>query len=266
MAGIDDVLERLVTDAGFARDLAQDPAAALAGYELTQADLSLLSTQVSFDPGALSLVEERISKSSMFGLLTSLTGGLAGLGDAGAGQGPSPHMSPEPHMLPEPHMSPGVIAPIDAEPGQGTIGGGGEVYIKEVDPGAEAHGTGGGGGAGSEVSIKEVDPAPQPSSEADDTGGGGGAGGEVSIKEVDPGVPQDGGTQGIIIDTSVDNPDFKPGDSQGIIIDTSIDNPDIMPSVGGVPSDDAASPNIIVQGGTFPTDDPASPNMIVQGG
>jgi hypothetical protein len=38
-----------------------------------------------------------------------------------------------------------------------------------------------------------------------------------------------GGAQGIIIDTSIDNPDIKPGGDRGIIIDTSIDNPDLMP-------------------------------------
>ena len=187
MAGIDDVLERLLTDSQFARHLAQDPASALAGYELTADDLSLLSSQVSFDPGALSLVEERISKSSMFGLLTSITGGLAGE------LSPEPQLGPSPHMAPEPHTSSGI------------------------------------GGGGSEVSFKEVDPAPQPSAEGQGTGGGGGAGSEVSFKEVDPGVPPDGDPPGIIIDTSVDNPDYQPGGTRGIIIDTSVDNPDYQP-------------------------------------
>jgi hypothetical protein len=49
MAGVDDVLERLFSDAGFARQLAQDPASALAGYELSEDDLDLLSAQVLID-------------------------------------------------------------------------------------------------------------------------------------------------------------------------------------------------------------------------
>jgi hypothetical protein len=240
MAGIDDVLERLVTDAEFARSLARDPAAALAGYDLTQDDVSLLSTQVSFDPGALSLVEERISKSSMFGLLTSITGGLA--------VGTSP---PEPDLQlgPSPHMSPGVVAPIDSQglvdPGDmGDPSGAGETFFKEVDPapqGAEG-GFGGGGGAGSDVFFKEVEPGVPP-----DLGGGGGGGGdEVAFKEVEPGVPPDlgggggGGTDSEgtevgeyeeVADTESEG--GRPGGTQGIIIDTSVDNPDYQPAASG---------------------------------
>jgi hypothetical protein len=80
MADIDDVLERLVTDHGFTRQLAQDPAGALAGYDLSEDDFSLLSSQVSFDRRAQPTVEERVSKAGVFGLLSSLTAGLGGLG------------------------------------------------------------------------------------------------------------------------------------------------------------------------------------------
>jgi hypothetical protein len=101
MADIDDVLERLLTDADFAHRLASDPSGALAGYSLSQDDVTLLSTQVSFDPGALSLVEERISKAGMFGLLTSFTAGLGGLADVSPGQSA------------DPHMAAGIIGPVD---------------------------------------------------------------------------------------------------------------------------------------------------------
>jgi hypothetical protein len=102
VAGIDDVLERLLTDAGFAQRLAQDPVGALAGYELSVDDLALLATQVSFDRGALSQVEERISKAGMFGLLGSFAAGL--------GQGA---------FVPAVRAGPGVIGPSDI---QGVIG------------------------------------------------------------------------------------------------------------------------------------------------
>ncbi len=219
MAGIDDVLERLLTDTAFARNLAHDPAGALAGYELTPEDLSLLSSQVSFDPGALSLVEERISKSSMFGLLTSITGGLGG------GEGQLPGLPMSPGVMPVIGMEE-VVGPSDSEGpigvdpcvtpidsvGIGGPGDGDEFYFKEVEPGIPPpdgdmgdpiepgatapdvgdHGTG--GGAGSEVYFKEVEPGMEP--DVGDHGTGGGAGSEVYFKEVDPGTPPDGGDHG----------------------------------------------------------------------
>jgi hypothetical protein len=104
MAGIDDVLERLLTDAGFARLLAHDPRAALAGYELTEDDLALLSSQVSFDRGAASTVEERVSKAGIFGLLSSL-GGL--------GQFDSHIVAPVDSHVVAPADSTGVTGPTD---------------------------------------------------------------------------------------------------------------------------------------------------------
>jgi hypothetical protein len=75
-----------VSDAAFARQLAQNPGGALAGYELSHDDLRLLSTTVSFDRGSASAVEERTSKSATFGLPSSFAEGLGGLaGGAGGG-------------------------------------------------------------------------------------------------------------------------------------------------------------------------------------
>ena len=83
MAGIDDVLERLVTDASFKKQLVTDPKAALAGYELTADDVQLLAAQVTDDTGSLGAVEQRTSKAGLFGLFSQLVG-HGGSGPAGA--------------------------------------------------------------------------------------------------------------------------------------------------------------------------------------
>src|SRR5690348_649511 len=77
MSDFDAVLERLVTDPGFAAALAADPAAALAGYRLDADEVALLRSQVTGDTGGERRGEERTSKASMMGLLGSL-GGLGG--------------------------------------------------------------------------------------------------------------------------------------------------------------------------------------------
>jgi hypothetical protein len=84
------VLERLLGEPSFARTLAADPAAALAGYRLTAEEIGLLSSQVSADTGGQRAVETRANKSSMFGLLSPLAGlaGSGGLADhLGSGGG-----------------------------------------------------------------------------------------------------------------------------------------------------------------------------------
>ena len=115
MSDFDAALERLLTDPSFAAALAADPDAALAGYRLDEAESVLLRSQVAGDTsGAAATVETRTTKSSTFGLLSSLwewtgpgstsgpgvtagTGATAGLAatraadaveDLGAGQGP----------------------------------------------------------------------------------------------------------------------------------------------------------------------------------
>jgi hypothetical protein len=74
MSDLDAVLELLLLEPAFVQELSHSPATALAGYELSDEDLSTLSTQVGFDRGAVALVEERVSKSSRFGLLSTTTG------------------------------------------------------------------------------------------------------------------------------------------------------------------------------------------------
>jgi len=94
MSDFDTVLERLVTDPGFARALAADPDAALAGYRLDADEVALLRSQVSAGDGGDRAVEERTSKASMMGLLGSFGGIGAGHQDAamvGRGLAPHPH-------------------------------------------------------------------------------------------------------------------------------------------------------------------------------
>jgi len=75
MSDFDVVLERLLTDPSFPGRLAADPAGALAGYDLAPDEAALLRQQVGADPGAqAAAVEDRVSKSSTFGLFASFTG------------------------------------------------------------------------------------------------------------------------------------------------------------------------------------------------
>lgn len=67
MAGIDEVLERLVTDPEFRARLATDPADALSGYLLAADDLTLLATRLSLDAGAPGAVEQRINRTALAG-------------------------------------------------------------------------------------------------------------------------------------------------------------------------------------------------------
>jgi hypothetical protein len=78
MAGIDDVLERLITDDRFREQLATDPDTALAGYDLSADERALLATRVTTDAGQSGVLEARASRAGLFGLL----GGLDELADA----------------------------------------------------------------------------------------------------------------------------------------------------------------------------------------
>ena len=75
MADFDDVLERLVVDPDFAAHLASDPSGALGGYHLSAEEVATLSTQFSQDTGGEHQVEPRVSKASLFGLLSSMRAG-----------------------------------------------------------------------------------------------------------------------------------------------------------------------------------------------
>jgi hypothetical protein len=71
MPGIEDALERLTTDPAFRAALMTDPATALAGYELSADDLSLLAKRVGAN--GQSAVEQRTSKAGFFGLFAQIT-------------------------------------------------------------------------------------------------------------------------------------------------------------------------------------------------
>src|SRR2546421_8818175 len=86
MSDFDTVLERLVTDPGFAAQLSADPAGALAGYRLSADEVDLLRSQVSMGDGGGRSVETRTSKASMMGLL----GAIGGVGGPDRGRGGAP--------------------------------------------------------------------------------------------------------------------------------------------------------------------------------
>lgn len=86
MSDFDAALERLLTDPSFAAALAADPDRALAGYRLDRSESDLLRGQVTADTSAATAaVETRTTKSSTFGLFSSL-GDLAGTAAAGVAE------------------------------------------------------------------------------------------------------------------------------------------------------------------------------------
>jgi hypothetical protein len=79
MSDFDEVLERLVTDPAFQAALRADPEAALRGYRLDPQERAVLLSQLDLGAGADHAVEERVSKSGVFGLVGPVLSGL-GLG------------------------------------------------------------------------------------------------------------------------------------------------------------------------------------------
>lgn len=78
MSDFDAVLERLLTDPGFAASLAADRSAALSGYHLAPEEIALLSAQLGGDQGGQRAVEARQSKAGVFGLLAPLAEAVRG--------------------------------------------------------------------------------------------------------------------------------------------------------------------------------------------
>jgi hypothetical protein len=73
MSDFDAALERLLTDPSFAAQLAADPDRALSGYRLDSGESEVLRSQVISDSAAdVARVETRMTKSSTFGLFSSL--------------------------------------------------------------------------------------------------------------------------------------------------------------------------------------------------
>ncbi|MBX6752519.1 MAG: hypothetical protein IRY85_23140 [Micromonosporaceae bacterium] len=79
MSDFDEVLERLVTDPAFQAALRADPEAALRGYRLDPQERALLESQLDTGAGVDHAVEERVSKSGVFGLIGPVVSGF-GLG------------------------------------------------------------------------------------------------------------------------------------------------------------------------------------------
>jgi hypothetical protein len=77
VAGIDEVLERLVTDLAFRRQLEEDPRSALEGYVLYDEDLEVLAATLDEGEVAERGVERRTSKSAFLGAFLGLGGGTS---------------------------------------------------------------------------------------------------------------------------------------------------------------------------------------------
>lgn len=77
MAGLEEALERLVTDRGFLEQLKADPSSALHGYDLDDAQRALLASQIDEVAGQ-SRVEQRTSKAGLAGLLAEAPLGHTG--------------------------------------------------------------------------------------------------------------------------------------------------------------------------------------------
>jgi hypothetical protein len=75
MGDIDSILERLVGDSEFRRQIKEDPAQALAGYDLDSSEREMLVAQLSADDGDDRQVEQRTSKSALGSFLAGLVGG-----------------------------------------------------------------------------------------------------------------------------------------------------------------------------------------------
>jgi hypothetical protein len=77
MDGLEDVLERLVTDPVFRDRLAADPVSALSGYRLTDDELALLASRLEEAAGHRR-VEPGTGTAGLAGLLAVFRGGAEG--------------------------------------------------------------------------------------------------------------------------------------------------------------------------------------------
>jgi hypothetical protein len=122
VSDFDTVLERLLLDPQFKSALGSDAARTLAGYQLSDEERQILLTDMAGTTGAQPLVEDRISKSSMFGLLSSLSGGFANVAEY------------EEVALGRPDTGPEAVAEYEEIAFGGPDTDGDAVAIKEVDP------------------------------------------------------------------------------------------------------------------------------------
>jgi hypothetical protein len=102
------VLERLVTDRGFQAALRADPASALRGYQLDEHERALLHAQVQLGDGADRVVEDRVSKSGIVGMVGPI---VSGLGFIAPPEGAPAGVGPVSAAVPEGIAEFGVAAP-----------------------------------------------------------------------------------------------------------------------------------------------------------
>lgn len=156
------MLERLLADPSFGAALAADPVRALAGYHLSTAEVALLHNQLSGDTGGQSAVEARANQSSVFGLLTPLTGMAAlgeaagSLGEAGPAQGFGSAQGPGPAQGLGPARELGPVQGL----GSAEDRGGGAVLDRQAPP--ESRGA-------AIAEIAGLLPAPGSSADGDET-------------------------------------------------------------------------------------------------
>ncbi len=179
MSDFDTVLERLLLDPLFKSALARDPARTLAGYELSDEERQVLHAQMAGAGGAQSLVEDRISKSSVFGLVSSLSGGFGNVAEY------------EEIAL---GGDTGTETVSEYEEIAGDVNGDAVALKGDVN--------------GDAVALKEVDPMPVPH-EADSPGAidppEGGS--PVAFDPPDPDSPSDGPTPHMLVDPTTPTPD-----------------------------------------------------------
>jgi hypothetical protein len=97
MSDFDTVLERLLSDPSFAADLSRDPDEALSGYQLGGDEIDLLRSQVATadTDSVVAKVEGRMTKSSTFGLFSSVGDGLGQWSEFGTAAGVAARHSAE---------------------------------------------------------------------------------------------------------------------------------------------------------------------------
>jgi hypothetical protein len=137
MSDFDRVLERLVADQDFRATLAADPDAALGGYHLDDQERALLRSQLDLGTGADRVVEERVNKSGLFGMVGPVVSALGFVSPADGGGGPVPGHLPDDAShyapAPQPVEAYGVLSVGDVHaPPHATLDPGGPTATLEV--------------------------------------------------------------------------------------------------------------------------------------
>jgi hypothetical protein len=141
MSDFDQVLERLLEDAGFQASLAANPDSALRGYQLSADERALLHAQVVLGSGGDRSVETRTSKSGVVGLLGPVATAF-GMAVGHQSLAPAGHGTFD--AAPEPDGGAGIFGAADGS-GGGTTGGhgsfGGAAGVETIGSAQDGQGT-----------------------------------------------------------------------------------------------------------------------------